>query len=177
MTEKADVLNVWESTFSNLLNKRAGQKNVTSDGLLEQNLPLDDVGLNILDADITVNEINTAINNANKGEASGIDEIHVEFLANENAVRFLYKLFNVCFVNGIFPLMWKKGIICPVPKSNMPDGRDPKCYRGISLAVSSYKLYCSVLNSRLNDWAEQNGAVVEEQNGFRTNRFGLVCVV
>ena len=38
----------------------ADQNNVTNDGLLEQNLPLDDVGLNILDADITVNEINTA---------------------------------------------------------------------------------------------------------------------
>ena len=79
--------------------------------------------------------------------------------------------------------MWKKGIICPVPKSNMPDVHDPKCYRGISLAVSSYKLFCSVLNSRLNDWAEQNGAVVEEQNGFRTNRscidhiYSLVSIV
>ena len=40
--------------------------------------------LNILDADITVDEINTAIDNANKGKASGIDEIHVEFLVNEN---------------------------------------------------------------------------------------------
>ena len=183
VTEKADVLKVWESTFSNLLNKRVDQNNVTSDGLVEQTLPLDVVGLNILDADITVNEINTAINNANKGKASGIDEIHVEFLANENAVRFLHKLFNVCFVNGIFPSMWKKGIICPVPKSNMPDVHDPKCYRGIALAVSSYKLFCSVLNSRLNDWAEQNGAVVEEQNGFRTNRscidhiYSLVSIV
>ena len=48
--------------------------------------------------------------------ASGIDEIHVECLANENAVRFLLKLFNMCFVIGIFTSMWKKGIICPVPK-------------------------------------------------------------
>ena len=73
MTEKADVLKVWENAFLNLLNKQVDQNNVTSDGLLEQNLPLDDVGLNILDADITVNEINTAINNTNKGKASGID--------------------------------------------------------------------------------------------------------
>ena len=79
VTEKADVLKVWESAFSSLLNKQVDQNNVTSDGLLEQTLPLDDVGLNILDADITVNEINTAINNANKGKASGVDESHVEF--------------------------------------------------------------------------------------------------
>ena len=97
-------------------------------------------------------------------------KVMLNFLANENAVRFLHKLFKVCFVSGNFPSMWKKGIICPVPKSNMPDVQDPKCYHGISLAVSSYKLFCSVLNSRLKDWAEQNEAVVEEQNGFRTNR-------
>ena len=53
------------------------------------------------------------------------------------------------FVNGIFPSMWKKSIICPVPKSSMPDVQDPKCYRGITLAVSSYTLFCSDLNSRL----------------------------
>ena len=40
----------------------------------------------------------------------------------------------------------------------------------ITLAVSSYKLFFSVLYSRLNDWAEQNGVLVQEQNGFRTNR-------
>ena len=52
----------------------------------------------------------------------------------------------------------------------MPDVQDPKRYLGLTLPVSSYKLFCSVLNPRLNDWAEQNGAVVEEQNGFKTNR-------
>ena len=45
VTEKADVLKVWESAFSNLLNKQADENNVTSDSLLEQTLPLDDVVL------------------------------------------------------------------------------------------------------------------------------------
>ena len=33
-----------------------------------------------------------------------------------------------------------------------------------------YKLYCSVLNSRLSAWAEQEGKLVDEQNGFRRGR-------
>ena len=77
-----------------------------SEGLLEQILPLDYIGplgLNILDVDVTVNEINTAINKANKGKASGIDEVHVEIFTNEYAVRFLHKVFSVYFVNRTFP--------------------------------------------------------------------------
>ena len=56
-----------------LIKQEFYQNSVMSEGLLEQILPLDDVGLNLLDIDITVNEINTAmaINNANKGKASG----------------------------------------------------------------------------------------------------------
>ena len=47
---------------------------------------------------------------------------------------------------------------------------DPLCYRGITLAVSSYKLFCSVLNNRLTGWAEDNNLIANEQNGFRQDR-------
>ncbi len=43
-------------------------------------------------------------------------------------------------------------------------------YRGITLASSVYKIYCSILNHRLNQWAEANGLVEDEQNGFRKSR-------
>jgi sorting nexin-29 len=33
-----------------------------------------------------------------------------------------------------------------------------------------YKIYCSILNSRLNAWSENNDKVSDEQNGFRKGR-------
>ncbi len=43
-------------------------------------------------------------------------------------------------------------------------------YQGIALACSMYKLYCSVLNSRLMEWTAANKLIGDSQNGFRSNR-------
>ena len=66
--------------------------------------------------------------------------------------------------------MWNKCIISPIPKSSTTDPRDPLLYRGIALASSMYKLYCSVLNTRISSWCEENYKITDEQNGFRKNR-------
>ena len=65
---------------------------------------------------------------------------------------------------------WIKGIINPIPKDYTLDQRDPMNFRGITLACSMYKLYCSILNSRLTVWAEMNNLSADEQNGFRSER-------
>ena len=66
--------------------------------------------------------------------------------------------------------MWNKCINSPIPKSSTTDPRDPLLYRGIALASSMYKLYCSVLNTRISSWCEENYKITDEQNGFRKNR-------
>lgn len=68
------------------------------------------------------------------------------------------------------PSDWGKCIINPIPKSSTTDKRDPLSYRGISLAPAMYKLYCSILNSRLTAWSDENDKIVDEQNGFRKGR-------
>ena len=55
-------------------------------------------------------------------------------------------------------------------KSKTSNLYDPMSYLGITLASSSYKLFCSVLNNRLQQWADDNSVLTEEQNGFRKNR-------
>ena len=79
-------------------------------------------------------------------------------------------MFNVSFDSGCVPSEWGKGIINPIPKSNMADPRDPLSYRGITLAPATYKLYCSILNERLSKWINRNDVLVDEQNGFRKTR-------
>ena len=58
----------------------------------------------------------------------------------------------------------------PIPKSSSADPRDPLSYRGIALASAIYKIYCSVINERLFNWAESNNLIADEQNGFRKKR-------
>jgi len=169
VVDRDEVLKVWQEYFKNLLNQDTSNGNVASDVVIEQSVPCDDVGINILNAEITVSEIEMAIKASSKGKACGEDDIPLEVLCNENIVGFLCKMFNECFSKGSYPEVWKKGIICPIPKTNTSD-TDPSCYRGITLASSSYKLFCSVLNSRLMDWVEQNCILADEQNGFRRNR-------
>ena len=74
---------------------------------------------------------------------------------------------NVCLK---FDCHSGKCVINPIPESYTSDRRDPLSYRGIALAPSMYKIYCFILNERLSNWSEQNGKIIDEQNGFRKKR-------
>ena len=70
----------------------------------------------------------------------------------------------------MIPSIWRKAIKTPLPKDNTKDPRIPLHYRGISLLCAVSKLYSSVLNNRLLPYLENNGLLVDEQNGFRSDR-------
>ena len=57
-----------------------------------------------------------------------------------------------------------------VPKSSTSDKRDPMSYRGINVALAIYKLYCNILNERLQKWEEEEEIIIDAQNGFRAGR-------
>ena len=91
------------------------------------------------------------------------------------------RIFNTVFVKGLFPKSWGESIICPIHKSGtVHDSRD---YRGISLLNTMYKIMSKIINTRLYNWAEENGKIDEGQAGFRKgystvdNIFTLQAVV
>lgn len=156
------VLQKWQKEFSSLLN-------------VEYNINVDfgnsvDIKNTALDAEISILEIIKAVHKAKVGKAAGIDLIPSEVLKNDTSIFILHSLFNVCFQSGQVPTLWSKSIINPIPKSSSNDPRDPMSYRGISLAATMYKMYTSILNDRIVKWTEDNGLIVDEQNGFRKNR-------
>ena len=71
------------------------------------------------------------------------------------------------------PDSWKLGVITPVPKSSTANDKDPLNYRGITLAPVIYKIYSSILNSRLSLWEEDNAIPHDTQKGFRKGRSTL----
>jgi hypothetical protein len=123
-----------------------------------------------LNAPLTYNEIRPAIFRAKKRKAVGLDELPAELLQNETAVHILFRIFSHCFESASIPTVWQQGIINPIFKPSNTDIRDPLHYRGITLMCSSYKIYCDILNTRLNTWLEERDAVADEQNGFRALR-------
>ena len=166
-TNTQTVMNKWRDDFCELLNPVNDPIDAAIPTFDPVRTSLATTALNQL---ISADEISMALRNSKRGKAVGCDDIPVEALANPQAITYLTELFNKCWTTGLVPHSWKSSIINPIPKCATADRRVPLNYRGISLASSVYKLYCSVINDRLTAWAENNELLCDEQNGFRKGR-------
>lgn len=166
-TDRPSVLSKWREDFEGLLNPVGNAA-----PLPEFNPPVTapDTAVMELNRPITVREIDLALRHAKNGKASGPDSLPVEVLRNVTARKFMHVLFHKCLQSGTIPTSWKHAIITPIPKSISSDPRVPLNYRGITLSSCMYKLYGSILNRRLSEWADTHGLLVDEQNGFRGGR-------
>lgn len=72
----------------------------------------------MLDVEITIEEVRAAIKKLKRNKSPGIDGIIGEmFIYGEDILSpILAKFFNIIFENGIFPSNWTHGIIVPLPK-------------------------------------------------------------
>ena len=174
------VLNEWERCFRDLFSGKQEGENFDAafaenicllKSQLEKRSPHSTLNQgNVLNEIINIEEVKTAISALKVGKASGFDELTNEMLKSTWFTEALYVLFDFCFETGTIPSVWYKAIVSPIPKSTKNDPRIPVNYRGISLLSTVYKVYSSILNSRLTNYLEQNNLLVEEQNGFRKAR-------
>jgi hypothetical protein len=116
--------------------------------------------------DVTLVEIENAIDDLKLSKAEGIDGIGNEILKNSKIVivPMLCILFNHLLSSGIFPNEWGKAIIVPIYKNGTKE--DPNNYRGISLLTCISKLFTKILNNRLVNWATENDKMHDIQAGF-----------
>ena len=128
----------------------------------------DNVNTEVLNEDITEEEIMKAIQNLKNGKSSGIDEIMNEHIKNSTGTLMpLYiKLFNKILNEGNLPDEWGIGLVIPLYKKK-GDVKDPNNYRGITLLSCLGKLFTAILNNRLMDFMEDNKILRESQAGFR----------
>ena len=181
-SDRKEVLKKWEDDFKSLFI----EKDITDfdDNFLRESelfLEQHDKGIsqqNVMDAEdewnlnseITYDEVSRSVLRAKLRKASGIDEIPTEVLQNTTVISFLTTLFQQCFKKGMVPGAWKKNIITPIPKGASTNPLIPLTHRGLHLLSSVCKVYCDILNIRLNKWAENQNKIAEEQNGFRRQR-------
>ena len=74
----------------------------------------------LLNRNISYDEIEKVINGASLKKACGFDGIYNEVLKSNECKHVLYRFFNLCFEYGKVPSIWQKAIISPVPKSERP---------------------------------------------------------
>ena len=156
--------NEWFDHFRNVFN----QCTPTESGPHHENIIHEGAGTAAdLDRPISAQEVTNAIHKLKNGKAPGTDGIFPEMIKNAGdlAVKFLTKLFNRLFDEGIYPEEWCKAIVVPIFKKGDKNITDN--YRGVSLLSLISKCYTSVLNSRLVTWAEENNKLTEAQAGFR----------
>ena len=120
------------------------------------------------------NEINDCIKRLRSHKASGIDNIHNEFLkaCPPAMINIFVGLFNLVLDSGIIPPDWTVGLIMPLYK-NKGSSTDPDNYRGITLLSCLGKLFTSVINHRLTNFLDAVGAMGDEQAGFRADHSTL----
>lgn len=96
-----------------------------------------------------------ALAQARNEKAAGIDNIPTEVFQNDVTSSLLYKTSGY-FALGQVPFEWTTRINNPILKPGASDNRFPLNYRGIISMSVPYKIYCTVINNRLNKWLEEN---------------------
>ena len=154
----------WHNHYTNLFNP-AGR--VPSETQEDENQNEPPTEVEELDQEITSQEVDKALLKLKKDKATGIDEVSAEILlySKDKIKPYLCKIFNKIFETGYFPIQW--GIATIIPLFKKGDRELCDNYRGISLLSISSKIFTSVINNRLYNWAEENHKINEEQAGFR----------
>ena len=117
----------------------------------------------------TLEELQTAIFKLKKGKAPGPDGVQNELflLLDDDNIRLLLDFYNAIWEKGEVPADWKEAIVVSIYKGKGVD-TDPANYRPISLLNSIYKVFASMLQSRLSAIHESH--LRQTQYGFRAGR-------
>ena len=129
-----------------------------------ENIPNNDE----INGKITEKEILAASKLLKNNKSSGLDNILNEHLKSTiHIMTPIYKkLFNLILDTGIVPENWTCGVIKPIFKKK-GDPADPSNYRPITLLSCFGKLFTSIINTRLKNYAENFDKINCSQAGFR----------
>ncbi len=115
---------------------------------------------------ITPIEILKAISTLKNRKSAGTDGVLNEMIktSREEIIPVLVNLFNLIYSTGIFPENWVVSMLKPLFKGGSMF--DPSDYRGITLTSCLGKLFCSILNTCLVTYLEDNNIFTPHQIAF-----------
>ena len=120
-----------------------------------------------LDDPITEKELKQECKMLKNKKSSGKDKITNEIIkaSLDHMTRILVNLLNIILTSGNYPKEWKSGISVPLHKKGDPMNQSN--YRGITLSSNLGKLFCKIINTRINNFLEEKNILIKEQAGFR----------
>ena len=121
----------------------------------------------ILDKPISLQEIYNISRKLKHNKASSSDLLNNEIIKTSitSLAPYYVKLFNTILSSGVFPRIWSEGFITPIHKSGSKT--EPGNYRGICVSSCLGKFFTLILNTRLNNFLEENNILNNYQIGFR----------
>ena len=137
------------------------------------NLPNFDFNENVSTLDncnITVSDMESALQNLNPNKSPGPDLIHPKFLKNssKSLANLLKILFDNTLLEGNIPSDWKIAEVRPIFKKG--DKRQPGNYRPVSLTSVCCKLMETFIKNALYKHLIDNNILSKEQFGFVSGR-------
>ena len=119
-----------------------------------------------VDDKISLDELKKATGILKPGKAVAIDNLSNEMLSClvEVCPEVILKLFNLILDSGDVLPEWVISFIVPIHKGGTKS--DPSNYRGVSLLSCLGKLFLSILNNRLEQFALDKGILSPSQLGF-----------
>ena len=119
--------------------------------------------------EITVEEINSCINNLKNRSAPGLDGINPKFIKMSKVclAPFLATFFNKCIAQSVFPENFKTAVVTPIPKTTTP--RSMNDFRPISLLPILSKIFEKIIAKKMMKFMNKNNILTDSQFGFRTN--------
>ncbi len=120
---------------------------------------------NILNSDITIEEVSKTLKSMKNSKSSGPDGFVNEILKNnfEVIVPILTKIFNNIQNEDRIP--WNSSWILPIHKAG--NKKDVSSYRCINLSSCVEKLLTKIINNRLTKWFSKWEILNIEQTGFK----------
>ena len=117
---------------------------------------------------IIEDEILLAVKSLKNNKSPGTDDVVNEQI--KSTITYMMpiyiKLFNIVLDTGIIPENWSMGTIKPIFK-NKGDPKLPENYRPIIILSCFGKLFTSIINNRLNKFADNHNIITSSQAGFR----------
>ena len=152
----------WLSHFKSLM-----CKNIHNSEPLEVNIADSISNDNVLDNLITEKELIGAASSLKNNKACSFDLLSNEMIKCSVPIysSCYLKLFNSILSTGSFPDIWRNNIIVPIYKSGVAD--NPSNYRGIAISSCLSKLFCKILDSRLQRFLDEKNIISSCQIGFK----------
>lgn len=102
-----------------------------------------------------------------KSKATGHDGINIYtiHLCLPHILPHITHLFNYCIINSVFPEIWSKALVIPVPKVSNPI--DYNNIRPISILPVLSKGLEKILESQLKNHVYENSIIPHTQSGFK----------